>query len=77
MVKSELDRINYKYKEIFLADIKVQLLGILRKLKKKYKKVITADKKNLDLLNQKKVFNFKKKKPDLVIAAAAKVEVFT
>ena len=67
---------NYKYMKIFLAGHK-GLVGsaILRKLKKKkYKKVITADKKKLDLLNQKKVFNFlKKKKPDLVIIAAAKV----
>ena len=62
--------------KIFLAGHK-GLVGsaILRKLKKKkYKKVITADKKKLDLLNQKKVLNFlKKKKPDLVIIAAAKV----
>ena len=55
---------NYKYMKIFLAGHK-GLVGsaILRKLKKKkYKKVITADKKKLDLLNQKKVFNFLKKK---------------
>ena len=50
--------------KIFLAGHK-GLVGsaILRKLKKKkYKKVITADKKKLDLLNQKKVLNFLKKK---------------
>ena len=50
--------------KIFLAGHK-GLVGsaILRKLKKKkYKKVIIADKKKLDLLNQTKVFNFLKKK---------------
>jgi len=49
--------------------------AILRKLKEKnYKNIITVEKKNLDLLNQKNVFSFfKKKKPDLVIIAAAKV----
>ena len=62
--------------KIFLAGHK-GLVGsaILRKLiKKKYKKIITVDRKKLDLLDQKKVFNFlKKKTPDLVIIAAAKV----
>tara|TARA_Y100001958_G_C21241563_1_gene569445 strand:+ start:2898 stop:3824 length:927 start_codon:yes stop_codon:yes gene_type:complete len=62
--------------KIFLAGHK-GLVGsaILRKLiEKKYKNIITADRKKLDLLNQKKVFDFlKKKKPDLVIIAAAKV----
>ena len=61
---------------IFLAGHK-GLVGsaILRKLKKKkYKKIITIDRKNLDLLDQKSVFNFlKKKKPKIVIIAAAKV----
>jgi len=62
--------------KIFLAGHK-GLVGsaILRKLiEKKYKNIITADRKKLDLLNQQKVFDFlKKKKPDLVIIAAAKV----
>ena len=62
--------------KIFLAGHK-GLVGsaILRKLKKKnYKNIITADRKKLDLLNQKSVYKFlKKKKPDIVIIAAAKV----
>ena len=61
---------------IFLAGHK-GLVGsaILRKLKKrKYKKIITIDRKSLDLLDQKSVLNFlKKKKPKIVIIAAAKV----
>lgn len=49
--------------------------SILRKFKKKgYKKLITIDKKKLDLRNQNLVKNFfKMKKPDVVIIAAAKV----
>ena len=49
--------------------------GIVRELKKKgYKKIITATRKKLDLVDQKKVFNFlKKKKPKFVFIAAAKV----
>ncbi len=49
--------------------------SILRKLKKKnYKNIILADRKRLNLLDQKKVFNFlKKNKPKIVIIAAAKV----
>ncbi len=62
--------------KIFLAGHK-GLVGsaILRKLKKKsFYKVITVDKKKLNLLKQQSVFNFiKKKKPDIVIIAAAKV----
>ena len=62
--------------KIFLAGHK-GLVGsaILRKLKKKkFNKVITIDKKKLNLLKQQSVFNFiKKKKPDIVIIAAAKV----
>ena len=49
---------------IFLAGHK-GLVGsaILRKLKKrKYKKIITIDRKSLDLLDQKSVLNFLKKK---------------
>ena len=49
--------------------------AILRKLRKKgYKKIIYIDRKKLDLTNQKKVFNFfKKKKIDFIFIAAAKV----
>tara|TARA_B100000161_G_scaffold55283_1_gene36408 strand:- start:148 stop:1089 length:942 start_codon:yes stop_codon:yes gene_type:complete len=49
--------------------------SIFRKLKKKgYKKIITIDKKDLDLRNQNAVRKFfKVKKPDVVIIAAAKV----
>ncbi len=62
--------------KIFLAGHK-GLVGsaILRKLKKEKKiKIITADKKKLDLLKQESVFKFlKKNKPNIVINAAAKV----
>ena len=65
-----------KNTKIFLAGHK-GLVGssIHRKLiKEKYKNIILADKKKLDLLDQKKVFEFlKKKKPKIVIIAAAKV----
>ncbi len=49
--------------------------SILRKLKKKgYKKIITIDKKKLDLRNHNAVRKFfRNKKPDAVIIAAAKV----
>ena len=49
--------------------------AILRKLKeKKYNKIITASRKKLNLLDQKKVNKFlKRNKPDVVIIAAAKV----
>ena len=49
--------------------------SVLRVLKKKgYKKLITINKKKLDLRNQSKVEKFlKKNKPDAVIIAAAKV----
>ena len=49
--------------------------AIVRKLKNKgYKKIITETKFKLDLTNQIKVFNFlKKKKPDFIFIAAAKV----
>ena len=62
--------------KIFLAGHK-GLVGsaIYRKLiKKKYKKIIVADKKKLNLLDQNKVFKFLyRTKPDIVIMAAAKV----
>jgi len=49
--------------------------AILRKLKEKgYKKIITVDRKKLDLTNQSKVLYFiKKNKPDFIFLAAAKV----
>ena len=49
--------------------------AILRQLKKKgYKKIIFEDRSKLDLTNQLKVLNFlKKKKPDFIFIAAAKV----
>ena len=65
-----------KTSKIFVAGHK-GLVGsaILRLLKLKgYKNIITANRKNLDLLDQKKVFNFlKQKKPDFIFLAAAKV----
>ena len=69
-------QINKYYMKIFLAGHK-GLVGsaILRKLKKlNFKNIITINKDKLNLLDQKKVFNFlKRKKPDLVIIAAARV----
>ena len=49
--------------------------AIVRKLKEKgYKKIITANRSTLDLANQAKVFKFlKKKKPQFIFIAAAKV----
>ena len=49
--------------------------AIKRKLQKKvYNNLLTINKKKLDLINQKKTFNFlKKNKPDFVILAAARV----
>ena len=42
--------------------------AIYKKLKEKKYKVITADRKKLDLLNQKSVYKFlKKKTPNIVI----------
>ena len=61
---------------IFIAGHKGMVgSAVLRKLKSKgFSKIIFSEKKKLDLLNQNKVFKFlKKKKPDLVIIAAAKV----
>ena len=62
--------------KIFLAGHK-GLVGsaILRKLKeKKFKNIITAERRKLNLLDQRSVYKFlKKKKPDLVINAAARV----
>tara|TARA_Y100000741_G_scaffold254363_1_gene195912 strand:+ start:16 stop:948 length:933 start_codon:yes stop_codon:yes gene_type:complete len=49
--------------------------AIVRKLKEKgYKKIITANRKKLDLTNQSKVLSFlKKNKPKFIFIAAAKV----
>jgi len=49
--------------------------AIVRKLvEKKYNNIITVNKKDLDLRNQKNVYEFlKNKKPDYVVMAAAKV----
>ena len=62
--------------KIFVAGHK-GLIGsaILRKLKSRgYKKIITIDKKKLNLINQKDVYNFlKKTKPKFIFLAAAKV----
>ena len=57
-------QINKYYMKIFLAGHK-GLVGsaILRKLKKlNFKNIITINKDKLNLLDQKKVFNFLKKK---------------
>ena len=62
--------------KIFLAGHKGHLgSAIYKKLKKKgFKKIITIDKKKLNLLDQKKVFSFlKNNKPKIVIIAAARV----
>ena len=64
-----------KESKIFLAGHKGMVgLSILRNLKKRnYKNVIVKDKKNLDLLDQKKVYKFLKKiRPKIVIIAAAR-----
>ena len=65
-----------KNSKIFLAGHNGMLgSSILRILKKRgYKKIITVNKKRLDLRNQDSVRKFFKiKKPDVVIIAAAKV----
>ena len=65
-----------KNSKIFLAGHRGMVgSAILRKLKlEKYKNLILIEKKKLDLLDQKKVYDFlKKKKPQVVIIAAARV----
>ena len=66
----------YKNSKIFIAGHN-GLVGsaIYNKLKLEgYKKIIVKNRKDLDLKNSKKVFNFlKKKKPEYIIIAAAKV----
>ena len=65
-----------KKSKIFIAGHKGMVgSSILRKLKKLgYTNILVIDKKKINLLDQKKVFNYlKKKKPSLVIIAAARV----
>lgn len=65
-----------KNDKIFLAGHNGMIgKAILKKLKKDgFKKIITIDKKKLDLRNQSEVYNFiKSKKPKATIVAAAKV----
>lgn len=65
-----------KNSKIFIAGHKGMVgSAILRKLKTYgYKKILTIDKKKLDLRDQKKVFHYlNKSKPKAVIIAAAKV----
>ena len=65
-----------KNSKIYVAGYK-GLVGsaIVRELQRKgYKNIITSTRKNLDLTNQEKVLKFlKKKKPDFIFIAAAKV----
>ena len=68
-------KINKKSK-IFIAGHNGMVGSAIKKkfLQKGYKNIITINKKKLNLIEQKKVFNYLKKiKPDLVIIAAARV----
>ena len=65
-----------KNSKIFLAGHSGMIgSAVLRKLKeRKFKKIFTINRSNLDLRNQEKVFNYLNKlKPNAVIVAAAKV----
>ena len=65
-----------KKSKIFLAGHKGHLGSAIYKnlIKRGYKNIIIKNKKQLDLLNQLKVFKFlKKNKPKVVIIAAARV----
>ena len=65
-----------KNSKIFIAGHKGMVGSAITKFlkKKKYKKIITIDKKKLNLLNQKQTEKYLKKiKPDCVIIAAARV----
>tara|TARA_Y100001970_G_scaffold293656_1_gene442005 strand:- start:107 stop:1042 length:936 start_codon:yes stop_codon:yes gene_type:complete len=65
-----------KNSKIFIAGHKGMVGSAIKKkfLNKGFKKIITVDKKKINLLDQKKVFNYLKKiKPHLVIIAAARV----
>ena len=68
-------KINKKSK-IFIAGHNGMVGSAIKKkfFSKGYKNIITINKKRLNLIDQKKVFNYLKKiKPDLVIIAAARV----
>ena len=68
-------KVNKKSK-IFIAGHNGMVGSAIKKkfYEKGYTRIITIDKKKLNLIDQKKVFNFlKKNKPDLVVVAAAKV----
>ena len=65
-----------KKSKIFLAGHQGHLGSAIHKklIQKGYKNIIAINKNNLNLLDQKKVFNFLgKKKPNLIIIAAARV----
>ena len=65
-----------KNSKIFIAGHNGMVGSAIKKKfeEKGFKKIITIDKKKLNLINQKKVFEFlKKTKPELVVLAAAKV----
>ena len=66
---------NYKSKIYVAGHNGLVGSAIVRELKEKgYKKIITATRSQLDLINQEKVLNFlKKKNPDYIIIAATKV----
>jgi GDP-L-fucose synthase len=67
---------NFKNNKVFIAGHKGMVgSSILRLLQKKnYSNLLTADRNQLDLINQMAVSNyFTKEKPDIVILAAAKV----
>ena len=76
MKKSKLLMQINKNSKIFIAGHNGMVGSAIKKkfIEKGFKKIITINKQKLNLLNQKEVFEFlKKKKPDLVIIAAAKV----
>ena len=65
-----------KNSKIYIAGHKGMVgFAIYKTLKKKgYKNLIVADRKSLDLRNQLNTFNFlKRKKPDVIFIASAKV----
>ena len=66
---------NYKSKIYVAGHNGLVGSAILRELKKKgFKNIIIATRNQLDLINQEKVLRFlKRKKPDFIIIAAAKV----
>ena len=68
-------QLNKKSKIFIAGHIGMVGSSIVRHFKKKgYKNLILINRKNLDLIDQKKTYLFiKKKKPDFVIIAAAKV----